>query len=158
MSVSQRALLSRELNLPITAIDSNLESTIESTIRAQIEGKCTTEGYVLTGSVKVSARDAGLVDGTNVRYKVALTCEVYLPVEGMVLNCVAKTVTTTAGIRAELDMSPSPFVVYLARDHHLNNASFNAVKVGDKLKAYVIGQRFELNDPYISVIARLLDV
>ena len=31
------------------------------------------------------------------------------------------------------------------------------MKVGDKIKVRVIGQRFELNDKYISVIAELIE-
>ena len=34
---------------------------------------------------------------------------------------------------------------------------FSKVKVGDKIKARVIGQRFELNDTYISIIAELIE-
>ena len=45
--------------------------------------------------------------------------------------------------------------MFIARDHHYNSESFNEIKEGDKFTARVIGQRFELNDKYISIIAEL---
>ena len=157
-SITQRALLSKEISIPMNVIDSNLDSVLEEQVRQGYEGRCIAEGYVMSGSTKISTRDAGRVEGLSVRFKVAFACDVCLPVEGMVFECVAKTVTNTAGIRAELDMLPSPLVIYLARDHHTGNEAYNEIKVGDRLKVRVIGQRFELNDPYISVIGLLVVV
>jgi hypothetical protein len=51
---------------------------------------------------------------------------------------------------------PSPVVVFIAKDHHYNSAMFNEVKDGDKINVKVIGQRFELNDKYISIIGELV--
>lgn len=156
--ITQRALLSKEVIIPMNAIDSSLDTVLENQMRNDYEGKCIAEGYVVPNSISISTRDAGRVDGLSVRFKVAFVCDVCLPVEGMVFECIAKTVTNTAGIRAELDMDPSPMVVYLARDHHPGNEAYNEIKVGNKLRVRVIGQRFELNDPYISVIAQLIVV
>jgi hypothetical protein len=47
-------------------------------------------------------------------------------------------------------------VVFIARDHNYNNEQFSDVNVGDKFNVRVIGQRFELNDKYISIIAELV--
>jgi hypothetical protein len=80
---------------------------------------------------------------------------VCFPVEGTLISCIAKNITK-AGIRAESsDEIPSPIVVFIARDHHYNSEQFNEIKEGDKFTARVIGQRFELNDKYISIIAEL---
>lgn len=156
--ITQRALLSKEVIIPMNAIDSSLDAVLEKQMRNDYEGKCIAEGYVVSNSINISTRDAGRVDGLSVRFKVAFVCDVCLPVEGMVFDCIAKTVTNTAGIRAELDMKPSPLVIYLARDHHPGNEAYNEIKVGNRLKVRVIGQRFELNDPYISVIGQLIVV
>jgi hypothetical protein len=48
--------------------------------------------------------------------------------------------------------------VFIARDHHFNMSKFSSIKEGDKFIAKVIGQRFELNDKQISIIAELKDV
>lgn len=156
--LSNRSMLERRITIPITAIDAKLDETVLGLAKRKYEGKCGEEGYIMPGSLKVATRDAGTVDGSYVSFKLALACDVCFPVEGMTIDCVAKTVTSTAGIRAELDMQPSPLVIYIARDHHVGNEAYKQVVVGSTLKVTVIGQRFEVNDPYISVIAKLLDV
>jgi hypothetical protein len=45
--------------------------------------------------------------------------------------------------------------VFVAKDHNNLSAAFHAVKTGDTIQVKVIGTRFELNDPYICVIASL---
>jgi len=100
---------------------------------------------------------SGLIErGNNVMFEVVFECDVCFPVEGMIIPCVAKNITK-AGIRCESanDM-PSPVVVFIAKDHHYNSAMFNEVKDGDKINVKVIGQRFELNDKYISIIGELV--
>lgn len=156
--VTRRALLSRMVPIPMSSIDENLDAVLLEQLQYKYEGKCIAEGYVINNSISISTRDAGQVQGLTVRFNVAFVCDICLPVVDMVFDCISKTVTNTAGIRAELDMQPSPLVVYLARDHHQGNQAYNEIKVGTKLKVQVIGQRFELNDPYISVIGKLVAV
>ena len=43
----------------------------------------------------------------------------------------------------------------ITRDHHYNVDSFTNIKEGDIFEASVIGQRFELNDKFVSIIAKL---
>ena len=150
--------MSKMVPLPMSSIDSDVDTLLLKQLKFKYEGKCIVEGYILPNSVSISSRDAGRVCGLHVRFNVAFVCEICLPVEGMIFDCISKTVTNTAGIRAELDIQPSPVVVYLARDHHRDNEAYDEIKVGDKLKVQVIGQRFELNDPYISVIGKLVVV
>ena len=74
----------------------------------------------------------------------------------MIFNCVAKNITK-AGIRAESSVeNPTPIVVFVAKDHHYNDEYFSDVKEGDVIQVRVIGQRFELNDKYISIIGELI--
>jgi len=51
---------------------------------------------------------------------------------------------------------PSPVVIFIAKDHHYNINQFNELQVGDNINIRVIGQRFELNDKYVSVIGELV--
>jgi hypothetical protein len=74
----------------------------------------------------------------------------------MLISCIAKNITK-AGIRAESAVDvPSPVVVFVAKDHHFNNSFFSEIKEGDKINVRVIGQRFELNDKFISIIGELV--
>ena len=74
------------------------------------------------------------------------------------MECTCKTITK-AGIHAQVidNDGNSPITVFVARDHHHLDNRFNAIKEDTNIKVRVIGVRYELNDPYICVIARLLE-
>lgn len=156
-TIYSRGLLTRSIILPITAIGRNIKETIEENIKANFEGKCVVEGYIKQNSVKIITYSSGLiVRGNTILFEVVFECEICFPVEGMLIQCVAKNITK-AGIRAEsANEVPSPVVVFIAKDHHFNNDYFADVKEGDKINVRVIGQRFELNDKYISIIAEII--
>jgi hypothetical protein len=148
--------ITKTIVLPINAIGKNLLVTIESTISKMIGGKCIVEGYVKPSSIKVVTYSSGVIKGQNVIFDVVFLCEVCYPVAGMLLNCVAKNITK-AGIRGESsDESPSPFVLFIARDHYYSNDYFNSIQENEKFVARVIAQRFELNDKYVSVIGEIV--
>ena len=155
-TIYSRNLLTRNIVLPITAIGKNIRETIERNITAQFEGKCVVEGFIKPNSSKIITYSSGLiVRGNHVSFEVVFECDICFPVEGMLITCVAKNITK-AGIRAESAFdTPSPIVVFIARDHHYDDVHFSDIQEGDKIDIKVIGQRFELNDKYISIIAEL---
>ena len=156
-SVYSRCLLTRKIVMPINTIGKNLKGNIEENIKFTLEGKCVVEGFIKPNSSQIITHSSGLIErGNTVMFEVVFECDVCFPVEGMIIPCVAKNITK-AGIRCESanDM-PSPVVVFIAKDHHYNSAMFNEVKDGDKINVKVVGQRFELNDKYISIIGELV--
>lgn len=157
IGIYNQIMMTRQIPLSIVHVGDNIKQTLEKTIANSVEGRCIVEGFVKPGSVRVVSYSSGSLRGSDVFYSVIIECQTCCPVEGMNIDCVAKTITESAGIRAEVEEEPSPVVIFLARDHHYTNKSFSKVKVGDKIKARVIGQRFELNDKYVSVIAELVD-
>jgi DNA-directed RNA polymerase subunit E'/Rpb7 len=156
-SIYSRCLITRNIVLPITAIGKNIKEVIEENIKSNFEGKCLVEGFIKPNSVKIITYSSGIIyRGSAVSFEVIFECEVCFPVEGMLVSCVAKNITK-AGIRAESATDvPTPVVVFIAKDHHYNIAHFNDVKEGDKINVRVIGQRFELNDKYVSIIGELV--
>lgn len=155
-SLYSRGIINRTISLPITSIGKNIQETLEQNISASFEGKCLVEGFVKSGSSRIISYSSGMIHrGTTISFEVVFECEICFPVEGMVIECVAKNITK-AGIRAESAVEiPSPIVVFVAKDHHFENDYFSELQQGDKFKVSVIGQRFELNDGYISIIAEL---
>ena len=148
--------ITKSITLPIGAIGKELHQTIERTVAAMVEGKCIVEGFVKTESVRVITYSSGLVKSDSVTFNVVFECSVCFPVAGMLLNCVAKNITK-AGIRAESsEETPSPFVLFIARDHYYASDYFNSIEEKEKFTARVIAQRFELNDKYVSIIAELV--
>jgi len=156
-TVYTRCLINRKIILPITSIGKNLQKVIEENVKDNYEGKCLVEGYIKNDSTKIITYSSGIIyRGNNISFEVVFECDVCFPVEGMNIQCVVKNVTK-AGIRAEsANEVPSPIVVFVAKDHHFNVPHFSEIQEGDKINVRVIGQRFELNDKYISIIGELI--
>jgi DNA-directed RNA polymerase subunit E'/Rpb7 len=156
-SIYSRCLITKNVMLPITSIGKNLQQTIEENVSANYEGKCMIEGYIKPQSCKVLNYSSGIIDrGILFTFKVTFEAEVCFPVEGTLIQCIAKNITK-AGIRAvSATEFPSPIDVFLARDHHRTTKHFNDVKEGDDITVRILGQRFELNDRQVSVIAELV--
>lgn len=148
--------ITKRVVLPMVSVGKNLKQTLENTINKMVGGKCIVEGFVKTNSVNVITYSSGVVKGENIVFDIVFNCEVCYPVSGMNLNCVAKNITK-AGIRAEsYDETPSPFVIFISRDHFYASDYFNSIQENDRIVVRVIAQRFELNDKYISIIAELV--
>jgi DNA-directed RNA polymerase subunit E'/Rpb7 len=155
--IYSKSLITRSITLSINKIGKNIKQTIEKEISNQIEGKCIVEGFVRPNSSRIVTYSSGLiVNGNNILFEVVFECDICFPVEGTLISCVAKNITK-AGIRAEsADEVPSPVVIFIARDHHYNNNYFSSIHESDIINVRVIGQRFELNDKYVSIIAELV--
>lgn len=156
-TIYSRCLLTRKIVLPITYIGKNLNEVIEDYIHNNFEGKCVVEGYVKPNSTKIIRYSSGIIErGNNIVFEVVFECDICFPVEGMLISCTVKNVVK-AGVRAEsANDVPSPVVVFVAKDHHFDNRQFNDIQVGDVITVRVIGQRFELNDKYVSIIGELV--
>lgn len=129
---------------------------IKNKLAKHIEGVCGPDGYIKPGSVKILDVGVPRVTGGDLEYQVVYECEGCVLVDGMVMTVVARDITK-AGIRATLKTTPSPIVVFVARDHHNTSSEFNAVKPGDSIRVKILGQRFELGDSQVSAIATLIN-
>jgi len=156
IGIYSTALITRSIPVNIINVGNNIKQTLEKVISLQIEGKCVVDGFVKPNSTKILTYSSGLVNGPDIIFEVTFECLVCSPVEGMHIKCVAKNITK-AGIRAETNETPSPVVIFIARDHHYSLPYFASIKENDEIKVAVIGQRFELNDKYISIIAKLIE-
>lgn len=155
MSVYAPAMITKPIVLPISNVGKQVRETLEMVLKDQVEGKCIVEGFVKPESVNVLQYSGGNIDGSQIQFEVVFECEICCPVEGMIISCVAEN-NTKAGIRAETTDSPSPMVIFVSRDHHYHVQSFSEIKSGQQIQVRVIGQRFELNDTQVSVIAELV--
>jgi len=149
------SIITKRVIVPIVYINANIKTTLERMISSEIEGKCIIEGYVKNDSVRVLTYSSGLINSSNIIFETVIECLICNPVEGMTITCNVKNITK-AGIRAETNDDISPVVIFVGRDHHYLNAQFSKIQEGDEIQVKVIGQRFELNDKYISIIAELL--
>ena len=154
--VYSKSVLETKVVLAITEIGKNIKPNLENKITSKISGKCIAEGFIKPSSIKVLNYSSGTLAADRVEYHVVFECMICLPVEGMLVECVTKTITK-AGIHAQIidDEGNMPVTVFIARDHHHMDQRFQNVKDGDKITARVIGIRFELNDVCICAIATL---
>lgn len=155
--IYSRCLITRHIQIPITEIGKNIKQTIEQYISYYFEEKCIVEGFIKKGSSNIITYSSGIVKASNVIFEVVFECMSCFPVEGMLIQAVAKNITK-AGIRAESsEETPSPVILFITRDHHYASPYFASIEEGDKIMTRVIGQRFELNDKFVSVIAELVE-
>ena len=157
--VYMKSLLDTKIILPIVEVGRNIKPNLETNIIAKFAGKCVAEGYVKPGSITIVSYSSGAVMGEFIEFHAVFECMVCLPVEGMLMECVCKTITK-AGIHAQVvdEAGNMPITVFVARDHHHIDERFNSAKENTKIVVRVIGIRYELNDPYICAIAKLLEI
>ena len=150
------AVLEKNIILPMTSVGKNITEILMNAISFQIEGKCISEGYVKPGSSKLISHSAGLIErGNKISFHVVFSCGVCYPIINSQIQCKIVSVTNS-GIRAEsVDTIPTCMVIYISRD--LNPKELNEMEFveGKIISVKVIGKRFELNDAFVSVIAKI---
>ena len=152
------SVLNKKIVLSINEIGKQVKQNLEKTISKNMEGRCIKEGFIQNGSIKVLSYSSGNVNGEKIEFQTVFECMVCHPVEGMLIECNTKTITK-AGVHAEvIDKNGNiPIIVFVARDHHFKDHLFAEIKESQKILVKVIGVRFELNDPHICVIAKLIE-
>ena len=153
-----QSILTKKVVLKITEIGKNVQHNLEKKIKFSNEGKCIAEGFICPDTVKVTSYSCGLVKDDHIEFQVIYTCKVCNPIIGLEVQCKVKNITK-AGIHAEVidDNGIVPVTVFIARDHHFTDKNFNNIKENVKITVRVIGIRYELNDPYICVIGKLVE-
>ena len=154
--MSNKCQLSRKISIPLKYIGDNVKSILNNKLQQDLEGKCTIEGFVMPSSINVMSYSSGTIEGADVTFHVVFECNIIHPVEGMLISCEVENITK-AGIKAKIPGEVSPLVIFVARDHNFMISKFNNVNEKDTIIIKVIGQRYEINDKYISVIAEIKD-
>lgn len=149
------SVITRKIQIPYQYVGSNLKEIIQKKLSSLLEGKCAVEGYIRSNSVRIITYSSGILKANNVVFDVVFECLICTPVEGMILNPQITNITK-AGLRCDIMGEESPLDIFIARDHHHTNKEFSKLNVGDKIRVKVLGQRYEINDPTISVIAELM--
>jgi hypothetical protein len=155
-NVYTKSLLQSKVVLDMAEIGSNVADNLVLKIERKVGGRCNADGYIQPKSVELVSHSSGNVMGEYVEFHVVYFCNVCFPLEDMELDCVCKTVTK-AGIHAQVvdEHGNVPITVFVARD--LQAASLpEDMPEGEPVKVRVLGQRFELNDDSVCVIADLI--
>jgi len=151
------SVVTTKVLLHISEMGRAIRDKIENKLATKVSNKCIPEGYVKPNSVRLQQYSCGVINMSEyIEYYAIYECLVCYPVEGMVLKAVVKNVTK-AGLHCDVIDSDGniPIVVYVIREHNVTNKRFHMIKEGDVILVNVVGTRFELNDPHVSVIASL---
>ena len=158
LDIYSRGLLTKKVCISINNVGGNIKETLETKVSSMIEGKCIPEGYIKPDSVKLLTYSSGKIkNGNFIEFDVVFECQVCFPVEGMLIECKSINITK-AGIKAEIEgEESSPVIIFIARDHHYMTPYFSTITENQDIKIRVIGQRFELNDKFISILGELIE-
>ena len=148
------SIIKERIVVPFNKLSNNMTRYFESYARKRIEGKCRNEGYIKLDTANVISYSTGLLSKDNVMYDVLFAVKACFPYENMELSCIVKNITKI-GIRAIISETYNPIILFISREHNPDK-DFDVYKEDDVIKVKVIGQRFELNDEYISVIGELI--
>lgn len=154
-NVYVKTLLHQKIALKITEVGKNVKQNLEKQIIARNEGRCIAQGYIKPNSVSIQSYSCGKVREQRVEFDVVFECLLCHPVKDMMIECKVKDITL-AGIHAivkDPDSDNEPITVFLAKDHHLGNRTFSEISEDQTIVVRVIGVRYELNDPVITVLA-----
>ena len=161
-----KSLLQNKVYLTINEIGSNNEKNIERKIANKMEGKCSSDaGYIIPNSVQLVSYSVGKIEKEDIEHHVSFTCNVCLPIEGMEMKCVVKSITKP-GIKAEYiheytndenDVVKLPIITcYIVRDDNYENPEFEKVDTNMTILVRITGSSFELNDTSITTTADLI--
>ncbi len=148
--------ISMKVQLKMADVGKYTRLHLERAVVKKTEGKCIAEGFVKPESVKIITFSSGVIKNNMVEFHVVFECLVCNPVEGMVVDCVVRTISK-AGIHAEVitEKGVVPMKIFVARDHNYHNRLFEEVRENTSLKVRILGKRFELNDLFVVAIAAI---
>ena len=155
--------LTHKISLRIADVsrpDANIRNMLRDKI-AERCGKCSIEGFIHPDPYRIQIQNysMGVINGEYMEFYVSYNCDVCLPVENMILQCRVYKISF-AGIHAVVeDNGVVPIDVKVARDyaasHFERDLQTHNIQENSMIYVSVIGVRFELNDPFVSVIGKL---
>ena len=151
---SQQCCSRKVLIKPYDLGKKTIDDIIKDKIVDSVGNKCINEGYVQKDSIQIIRRSVGKIPAIqfngDINYNVEYSAQICNPSKGMNIRCTVKN-TNKMGIMAV----SGPLNIVIAKQHHMNNNSFDEIKIGDIINIEIIGTRFELNDREITVVGKL---
>ena len=141
----QVALTPKDMRHDIESIDAVLLEKLST----NMEGRCSKNGYVLAGTVKILSRSMGAMEKGrftgNILFHVQAEATVLNPSDGTILegevirkNKMGMYVSYMDAIR-----------VIIPRDLYIGDEGYDAVQIGERIQVEIKKSRFQVNDPYI---------
>ena len=149
------SILNHTLNVHAHNLSSGLDDVILRRLRDEVGNKCTKDGYIKGDSIAITKRTIGRVNSSHLdgslSFDLTYKADVCNPIKGQIIECEVMSLNKM-GILAETH----PLSIVLARQHQEDKDDFDDIKVGQTIRAKVVGKRFELNDEQITTIGSLV--
>lgn len=166
-------ILNFKVKFKFNEMNKNLHDKFIQYAKKNIMGKCHKEGYVSNSYIRIIDYSSALLDGHYVYFDVQFEFMVCYPYEGMVLNCKVQNITKI-GVKGVIsdNEEENPIIVFASRIHNesvLSNVDemdegnsdnedgdMNSIGINKIIRIKVIGFRFEINDPYLSLLGEII--
>ena len=128
---------------------SSVESLLEKKAKEVMEKKCSEQGFVLSGSIKLLSRSMGYFESARFTgdavYYVKLEGKVIYPADGV---RVVGEVIRKNKMGLYIDYRKA-IRIQIPRDLHIGSEEYEEVEVGDTVEVELKRSKFQINDPYI---------
>ena len=149
-------VLIKTISIPPIMLNNDLNKHIYDNLKNKIEGKCTKEGYIKEGSIKIISKSNGFFSGSLftgvVNFNITFSADVCRPVKGDIINCEVKYINKL-GIQAEL----GSLLIIIAKEFHEDKSIFKNIKQGDQIEIEVIDSKFKKDEKNILIAAKIKD-
>jgi DNA-directed RNA polymerase subunit E'/Rpb7 len=153
-SIFISSVLNHTLNVQAHHLSRGLDDVILKRLKDEVGNKCTKYGYIRKDSIVITKRTIGRINSSHLdgslSFDVTYRADVCNPVKGQIISCEVMSLNKM-GILAEAH----PLSIVLARQHHTEKDDFDSIKVGETIRALIVGKRFELYDEQITTIGSL---
>ncbi len=129
--------------------NSSIEALLEEKAKELVENKCSENGFVVPGTVKLLSRSMGYFEAARFTgdavYYVKLECKIIYPADG---------ITVTGEVIRKNKMGlyvdyRKAIRIQIPRDLHLGSEEFDLVEIGDQVEVTLKRSKFQISDPYI---------
>lgn len=165
------SIVSERVKLRPHELHREYEKVLLAKLRDAVEGRCTRNGYVRRGSVRLHRVSRGALETASLNgdvvFVVQYSCDLCLPAEGSTIEAVVVNANkfgllchsgTRAPAREGRDSRFVPILeTVVPREVVRSDIDLSLVKVGDALRLQVLGVKFRMNGPKIRVTARAME-
>ena len=135
----------------------SIDSLLEKKAKQLIENKCSEQGFILPGSVKLLSRSMGYFESARFTgdavYYLKLEGKVVYPADGV--RVVGEVIRKNKmGLYVDYRKA---IRIQVPRDLHIGSEEYEEVEVGDNIEVELKRSKFQINDPYILASAIFIE-
>ena len=127
----------------------SIDSLLEKKAKQLIENKCSEQGFVVPGTIKLISRSMGYFEAArftgDANYYLKLEGKIIYPADGIRVICEVIR-KNKMGLYADYN---NAIRIQVPRDLHVGSEEYEEVEVGDTIEVELKRSKFQINDPYI---------